>query len=141
MKPFSTSFSLISSSDLRPKFRSASSSSSFFWSSWPTAWISFAFRQLNEIQTVGQLLQKKRSEEHTSELQSHLNLVCPLLLEKKTRPLQTTIGPRPRTRTLMQSLATSRFDPCDSCHAVWLSCPDPYRRHARLCPSARWPSR
>src|SRR5260370_8857340 len=25
----------------------------------------------------------KRSEEHTSELQSHLNLVCPLLLEKK----------------------------------------------------------
>src|SRR5260370_21000783 len=31
-------------------------------------------------QTVGAL---KRSEEHTSELQSHLNLVCRLLLEKK----------------------------------------------------------
>src|SRR5260370_23283297 len=33
-----------------------------------------------------------RSEEHTSELQSHLNLVCRLLLEKKkntsSRPLQ-----------------------------------------------------
>src|SRR5260370_31163945 len=29
-----------------------------------------------------------RSEEHTSELQSHLNLVCRLLLEKKkTKPL------------------------------------------------------
>src|SRR5260370_26613829 len=28
-------------------------------------------------------LQKPRSEEHTSELQSHLNLVCRLLLEKK----------------------------------------------------------
>src|SRR5260370_6293143 len=27
---------------------------------------------------------KSRSEEHTSELQSHLNLVCRLLLEKKT---------------------------------------------------------
>src|SRR5260370_27491110 len=27
----------------------------------------------------------KRSEEHTSELQSHLNLVCRLLLEKKRR--------------------------------------------------------
>src|SRR5260370_15049152 len=27
--------------------------------------------------------QKQRSEEHTSELQSHLNLVCRLLLEKK----------------------------------------------------------
>src|SRR5260370_29839050 len=28
---------------------------------------------------------KVRSEEHTSELQSHLNLVCRLLLEKKNR--------------------------------------------------------
>src|SRR5260370_23283909 len=28
---------------------------------------------------------KLRSEEHTSELQSHLNLVCRLLLEKKKR--------------------------------------------------------
>src|SRR5260370_32570378 len=27
-----------------------------------------------------------RSEEHTSELQSHLNLVCRLLLEKKKEP-------------------------------------------------------
>src|SRR5260370_4073574 len=27
-----------------------------------------------------------RSEEHTSELQSHLNLVCRLLLEKKKHP-------------------------------------------------------
>src|SRR5260370_9621009 len=29
-----------------------------------------------------------RSEEHTSELQSHLNLVCRLLLEKKKKPQQ-----------------------------------------------------
>src|SRR5260370_5797220 len=29
--------------------------------------------------------QLKRSEEHTSELQSHLNLVCRLLLEKKKK--------------------------------------------------------
>src|SRR5438477_4940317 len=28
-----------------------------------------------------------RSEEHTSELQSHVNLVCRLLLEKKKNPL------------------------------------------------------
>src|SRR5260370_29041263 len=28
---------------------------------------------------------RQRSEEHTSELQSHLNLVCRLLLEKKKR--------------------------------------------------------
>src|SRR5260370_25144729 len=33
-----------------------------------------------------------RSEEHTSELQSHLNLVCRLLLEKKKKPGQTNIG-------------------------------------------------
>src|SRR5260370_22593279 len=31
-----------------------------------------------------------RSEEHTSELQSHLNLVCRLLLEKKKK---TTVSP------------------------------------------------
>src|SRR5260370_7741619 len=33
----------------------------------------------------------RRSEEHTSELQSHLNLVCRLLLQKK----KTTIETRP----------------------------------------------
>src|SRR5260370_14939469 len=31
----------------------------------------------------GAVYQRRRSEEHTSELQSHLNLVCRLLLEKK----------------------------------------------------------
>src|SRR5260370_20259894 len=31
--------------------------------------------------------QNVRSEEHTSELQSHLNLVCRLLLEKKKKQL------------------------------------------------------
>src|SRR5260370_23550629 len=30
---------------------------------------------------------RRRSEEHTSELQSHLNLVCRLLLEKKNEKL------------------------------------------------------
>src|SRR5438477_6751007 len=30
-----------------------------------------------------------RSEEHTSELQSHVNLVCRLLLEKKNKTLRT----------------------------------------------------
>src|SRR5260370_5566103 len=32
-----------------------------------------------------------RSEEHTSELQSHLNLVCRLLLEKKKKHKKNTI--------------------------------------------------
>src|SRR5260370_30668649 len=31
------------------------------------------------------LANRRRSEEHTSELQSHLNLVCRLLLEKKKK--------------------------------------------------------
>src|SRR5260370_21914066 len=34
-----------------------------------------------------------RSEEHTSELQSHLNLVCRLLLEKKKVPPTTSCAP------------------------------------------------
>src|SRR5690242_21620755 len=33
--------------------------------------------------TASTLSSKERSEEHTSELQSHVNLVCRLLLEKK----------------------------------------------------------
>src|SRR5260370_26846291 len=32
-----------------------------------------------------------RSEEHTSELQSHLNIVCRLLLEKKKNPRSTQL--------------------------------------------------
>src|SRR2546427_9473660 len=36
----------------------------------------------------------KRSEEHTSELQSQSNLVCRLLLEKKKAPTQRTSGSR-----------------------------------------------
>src|SRR5260370_9813339 len=35
-----------------------------------------------------------RSEEHTSELQSHLNLVCRLLLEKKKNKRKTQIRRR-----------------------------------------------
>src|SRR5260370_8562797 len=37
-----------------------------------------------------------RSEEHTSELQSHLNLVCRLLLEKK-KIIQNSNGPHSQT--------------------------------------------
>src|SRR5207237_9133403 len=40
------------------------------------AWTTAKFREANPALY-------KRSEEHTSELQSHLNLVCRLLLEKK----------------------------------------------------------
>src|SRR5260370_24338864 len=43
-----------------------------------------------------------RSEEHTSELQSHLNLVCRLLLEKKKIQNQSTKSPcPPHSRVLL----------------------------------------
>src|SRR5260370_16914074 len=42
---------------------------------------------LRDRSTAGEII--ARSEEHTSELQSHLNLVCRLLLEKKKTPHST----------------------------------------------------
>src|SRR6266480_5962121 len=45
-----------------------------------------AGRGPHRLQPAGRLLrQQPRSEEHTSELQSHVNLVCRLLLEKKKK--------------------------------------------------------
>src|SRR5438477_9040149 len=38
------------------------------------------------VHEVGAHVREERSEEHTSELQSHVNLVCRLLLEKKKIP-------------------------------------------------------
>src|SRR5690242_21633717 len=38
-----------------------------------------------ETSTQLDFLKERRSEEHTSELQSHVNLVCRLLLEKKKK--------------------------------------------------------
>src|SRR5260370_25832039 len=35
-----------------------------------------------------------RSEEHTSEIPSHLNIVCPLLLEKKKNKNTTALTPK-----------------------------------------------
>src|SRR2546422_4217704 len=58
----------------------------------------------------------KRSEEHTSELQSRLHLVCRLLLEKKKK--QTT-PPQRANLTLGTSLSTShstRVDPPSTSH-------------------------
>src|SRR5437773_9033338 len=39
-------------------------------------------------------LERMRSEEHTSELQSHHDLVCRLLLEKKNTPPQSSASSR-----------------------------------------------
>src|SRR5260370_24331930 len=52
---------------------------------------------------------RRRSEEYTSELQSHLNLVCRLLLEKKkinSRALETLVSTRSRNSSPPQPLST-----------------------------------
>src|SRR3989304_9754567 len=52
-----------------------------------------------------------RSEEHTSELQSRLHLVCRLLLEKKNKEKRRRVGTAGRSRgTSMRTRAV-----CDSC--------------------------
>src|SRR5256885_9171835 len=48
-------------------------------------------------QSMARELWPKRSEEHTSELQSPCNLVCRLLLEKKKKLTTRCIGERGRT--------------------------------------------
>src|SRR5260370_32523976 len=45
-----------------------------------------------EAPYFNQLGAETRSEEHTSELQSHLNLVCRLLLEKKKTSVSSAVG-------------------------------------------------
>src|SRR5438477_8449166 len=49
-----------------------------------------------------------RSEEHTSELQSHVNLVCRLLLEKKKNSTESFTGTadQPHARPLILALLT-----------------------------------
>src|SRR5260370_29813436 len=44
-------------------------------------------------------LDRLRSEEHTSELQSHLNLVCRLLLEKKKKKKRRNVHVTGKTKT------------------------------------------
>src|SRR5690242_21165069 len=44
-----------------------------------------------------------RSEEHTSELQSHVNLVCRLLLEKKKKIEKTTMRHTERVDSVIQT--------------------------------------
>src|SRR5256885_7044022 len=53
----------------------------------------------------------RRSEEHTSELQSPCNLVCRLLLEKKNSPV---------SRSLLPTC------PLPHCPSPWRPCPRPY---------------
>src|SRR2546430_10770943 len=53
--------------------------------------------QLGEVEFVRQA--ERRSEEHTSELQSQSNLVCRLLLEKKKNRHSIRLSPRELLRS------------------------------------------
>src|SRR5438034_5698288 len=50
---------------------------------------------------------RERSEEHTSELQSHSDLVCRLLLEKKKKKIRKTNTTQISTRKLKDRKQTS----------------------------------
>src|SRR2546430_7545955 len=65
----------------------------------------------------------KRSEEHTSELQSQSNLVCRLLLEKKKQTVYAHFPPylnparyRPLTPSTEHARVTSIHPPNPQCH-------------------------
>src|SRR5260370_8521107 len=77
-------------------FRSRFSTSATEWSrsARPTATgTSAATTSTSASSTGSPTSSRRRSEEHTSELQSHLNIVCRLLLEKKKT--QTLTAPTP----------------------------------------------
>src|SRR2546422_4307560 len=57
--------------------------------------LGLGLRKLSERGAAGERRRMHRSEEHTSELQSRLHLVCRLLLEKKKKT--TPKGPQPIT--------------------------------------------
>src|SRR5260370_39639811 len=58
---------------------------------WPDTRSLACFSSSARRSANGSLSAYDRSEEHTSELQSHLNLVCRLLLEKKKKHYQVCL--------------------------------------------------
>src|SRR5260370_239559 len=73
--------------------------------SWPARLI------VPEVARTSPLRTPSRSEEHTSELQSHLNLVCRLLLEKKKKNTEIErCRSETRRTTQVGTLAPHRTD-------------------------------
>src|SRR6516225_9646284 len=75
------------------------------------------------------IIMRPRSEEHTSELQSHVNLVCRLLLEKQKEVHLLNLTPQEELgRPIDQWARALSQSTCPlSGAALWLS---PYRRNA-----------
>src|SRR5260221_7667006 len=55
-----------------------------------------------------------RSEEHTSELQSHSDILCRLLLEKKKKPSSRTTTMKPTPSTIFASFTACRTRSADT---------------------------
>src|SRR2546429_1706219 len=79
-----------------------------------------------------------RSEEHTSELQSRLHLVCRLLLEKKNTDLTGMTGSKSTPPSGMRHNASSQWSQIDCCQLSTLiptarpRCLSPHRPLARI---------
>src|SRR5260370_15151835 len=74
--------------------------------SWlPQPVLAILLSMLDQRQGRHLLVSEQRSEEHTSELQSHLNLVCRLLLEKKKNKAKT------KNSAETQHIETSKSQP------------------------------
>src|SRR5437588_4166382 len=62
---------------------------------------------------------RARSEEHTSELQSHSDLVCRLLLEKKKKKKKSHTTNTQRTYTLQRARSGYAYvATCDTCNGT-----------------------
>src|SRR5947207_12458690 len=78
-RPHSASFVVLSEGSCTPEFTTNRSQSKPSWSRWLRATFSPTWTRWSGLDRA------RRSEEHTSELQSHSDLVCRLLLEKKKK--------------------------------------------------------
>src|SRR5260370_22645422 len=71
-------------------------------------WLRAALAEIENAGFYANRAAHYRSEEHTSELQSHLNLVCRLLLEKKKKKKKTRNSSRLTVYSGLNHLTTIR---------------------------------
>src|SRR6478735_12361633 len=72
----------------------------------PIPWFMKSWRFCTVV--VGSIVNVRRSEEHTSELQSPCTLVCRLLLEKKKTNNNPCLGPRQKNHKNHQQNASPK---------------------------------
>src|SRR2546422_8393657 len=71
--------------------------------------------RVERVEQLALLRERRRSEEHTSELQSRLHLVCRLLLEKKKRD-HGRFTEHPQQRVREHDGTLHRHVPCPRTH-------------------------